>query len=651
MMFVSCRSSLRPLLVLTACGLFAAGCFAAPVTYLEDKGEGDYNVAGSFTVKSPAALQAVLDFAVQDKTNDRYVLTISGGKVAFTKVLRGKTYPLGLTVPLPLKAGTTVPFTLQRRAWRLAFIWDNTVILRAFDRSLGTGKVGSKAAGGTWDDLRIQPVGDMKAQDDFVREEGAASIWEPAVGTWEAKTLRDDEQAAREEPDKSANAFSYFGSGLPCGITLAGNWFWDSYSFESAVKPLGRGAIGLVFYYQDDQNYLVLRSNCNADPAPNGDRLQLLAVRNGKSYVLGDKPGGYEPGQWYKLRVQVCDDVIQCFVDDELRLQTATRALGQGQVGLYVEGKTGAFFDDVACAEWDYFREDFTAVVAGKWTTGAGFKQADGAMTHAGAKSLCLTGEDWQRYICSVDATASAGATAGLVVCYKSPQDYCALEFTGTKALLIQVTSKGQTVLAEKPFTANGTQRRLRVSVEDGLLTGGVGDQLTLQALVPGLTGGAIGLLADDKVSFDNLTLVLLAPRRGSHVTKEFTFSDKHPEMEKWASTRGAWVPPAEGSDDWWSKGDYFGDTTVAFTVPTVGAKTGAVRAIIGGEPGSKVGLLLTVAAKEKSQQLTLTLAVGDKPLKTATVDVEGDAHLVFSRESSLIVVKVNEKTALTASR
>jgi hypothetical protein len=651
-----CRPLAGRALLFIACSLLATVSFAADLKFLEEPGEGDYDVTGSLTVKSPAALDATLAFARQDKSGDCYLLSIRGGKATLRSQRGGKLLPLGNVAPLSLKAGQGTQFTLQRRAWRLVLIWDNTVVLRAYDRSLGDGKVGFKAAGGSWDDLRVQPVGDVTAADDFVREEGAASIWEPAVGTWEAKTLRDDEQAAREEADKSANAFSYFGSGLPHGITLAGNWFWDRYAFEAACRPMGRGAAGLVFYYQDENNYLVLRLTCVADPAPNGNKLQLVLVRNGKEQVLAERAGGYEPGQWYKLRVNACEDAIQCLVDDELRLQATTKALGQGQIGLYVEGKSGVFFDDVVSADFDLFRETFAPPVPGKWIAGAGFAQSNGVMTHSGDNSLCVTGPNWQGYTCAVDSALTGPGSAGLAFCYKTSKDYCLLRIVGgsaPKAQLVRMTDKGAAVLAEKPVT--GLKHRLRVSVDNGLITGLVDEKLCLQAVVPGLTGGAIALSAKGKAAFDNLALSLVTPRKGSHVTKEFAVTDKHPEMAEWASTRGPWVKPAEGKDDWWSKGDYFGDTSVTFTIPAVGSKTGTARAIIGGEPGAagaaKSGVVLTVAATEKSKKLTFTLSALDQPLKTAEMEVEGDAKIVYGRESGLLVVRLNDKPILTVQR
>ena len=652
MKYPSFRRAAGRIGLLVACGLLAAGSFAANLAFLEDKGEGDYDVTGSLTVKSPAALDASLVFSYQDPSKNCYLLRIHDGSARVVRVSGSQSIPLGNPAPVSLKAGQAVPFTLQRRQWRIALIWDNTVLLRAYDRTLGDGKVGTKAVGGSWDEVRIQPVGDINVQDDFVREEGAQSIWEPAVGAWEAKTLRDDEQAAREEAEKSANAFSYFGSGVPHAITLAGNWFWDCYRLEASCRPMGRGAFGVVFYYQDDKDYLLLRSNCAADPAPNGDKLQLVAVRDGKERIVAQKDGGYEPGQWYRLRVQVADDQIQCFVDDELVLQASCTAFGQGQIGLYAEGKAGVFFDDVACGQYELFRDGFGTVVPGKWALGPGFKQADGVMSHTGGKSLCVGGQNWQHYTCTADVALTGAGSAGLGFCLQNDKSYCLFRFTGgspAKAQLVEVTDKGQNVLGEKPITR--AKHRLRVSVDDGLITGTVDEATTVQALAPQANGGAIALVADGKATFDNVAVTLLMQRRGSHVTKEFTVTDKHPEMAAWASTRGAWVPPTDGKDDWWSKGDYFGETSVNFVIPAVGSKTGTARATIGGEPDSKAGLVLTADATEKSKKLALKISVGGQTLKAADVDVDGDAHIVFARESGLAVVRVNDKAVLAVQR
>ena len=642
--------------IIVACGFSATASQAAGLAFLEDPGEGDFNASGSLTVKNAKTLDFQLAFNYQQDTKKHYLLTVSGGLARIQVMSGGKTRPLGSAVRIPLKDGKTVSFTLQRRQWRMALVWDNLVVLRAYDPYLQDGLVGSRVSGGTLADFQVQPVGDMEIGDDFVREEGAQSIWQPVTGVWDARTLRDDEQAAREEADKSANAFSYHGSG-DRAISVAGNWFWDRYMIESAIRPMGQGAIGLVFYYQNDKNYLLLRWRRVPDEALNA--LQLVAVRDGQEKVLGERAGAYLPGQWYKLRAQVCDGVVQCSVDDELLLEVGTPLFGQGQTGLYVEGKAGAFFDDVASAEWELFRESFEQVTPGKWVDGAGWKQKNGFMAYGGSqRALCTAGQNWERYTCAADTTSTGGG-AGLAFAYHGSKDYCVLRWAPAgskvayrgKVQLAQMTAKGLAVLAEKPLSGSAKKHQLRVSVEDGLLTGLVGGSLRLQALSAGVTGGAIALYADGPAQFDNVRLSLVPLRKGSHVTKEFAIIDKHPEMAQWASTKAPWTPTADDPNAFWTKGDYFGETGVVFTIPAVGSKTGSCRATIGGAPGEKAGLTLTVSAEEKSKKLKFALTAADQAVKVAETEVEGDANILFSRESGLVVVRVNDQPVLTAQR
>lgn len=643
------------LLVLVGLVLVTGATWAAApaLKFLDDPGEGDFDVTGTFKVASSPDARLVFNW--QDKTRDHYLLTLSGKTLKLQAVVGGKPYPLGNSVTLNLAKGQSVPFTVQRRDWRLAVVWGERVVLRAYDARLKDGKVGSAAAGGAWEDLRVQPVGDIVVYDDFVREAGAESVWEPQCGTWQSRTLRDDQQAGREEADKSANAFSYFGTGNPRGVSVAGHWFWDRYALEASVKPLG-GAAGIVFYYQDEENYCVLRMTDRTAAAPVGNRVQLLAYVGGQPKVLAERAGGFLPGQWYKLRVEVCEDRIRALVDGEVRLETRSTLFGQGQPGLYVEGAQGAFFDDVACDGWDMFREDFAVAVPGKWTLGAGWKQTGGRLFSQGAKaSLSRMAGRWNKYQCTVDSQ-SLGGGVGLVFAYQSPTDYCLLRWAPAtascaykgKAQLVHVGAKGGEVLAEQRLPA-GNQFALTAAVDEGVLTGTVGNAVTLQAVCNGATGGALGLYAEGKGSFDNLGLSLIQPRRSSHVTKEFAISDKHPEMAEWASTRAPWAPLASGQSTWWTKGDYFGDTTVSFVVPQVGSRAGSLKAVLAGEPGSDNGLALVVTATTGAKKLALNLLSAAKPLGSAEVAADPDARVVFSREGRLAVVKVNDQVALTA--
>ncbi|NPV47356.1 MAG: hypothetical protein HPY69_10380 [Armatimonadetes bacterium] len=655
-----CRHSGLTLAV--ACGALLALPWKAPaatIQFLEEPGEGDFNVTGVLKV-TDAKCEARLVFNWQDQSQEHYLLVVRPTEAKLVFVSGGKVQPLGNPAAIKLQPGQAIPFTLQRRDWRLALVWGDSVLLRGYDARLRDGQVGYTAEGAEWEDLRIQPVGDIVVYDDFVREAGAESVWEPQCGVWQMRTLRDDEQAAREEADKSANAFSYVGAGEPVAISVAGQWFWDRYALEASAKPQGDAVAGLVFYYQDDSNYLALRATGRHSARQDSNRVQLIAVRNGQTTVLADKPGGLLPGQWYKLRVEVCEDRFVGLVDGEVRLVARSPLFGQGQVGLYVEGKDGVFFDDVGCDLWEALAEDFETVVPGKWALGEGWVQKSGALYTTDTKpSQALLDGQWRDYACSVDAE-SLGGGVGLVFAHQGPQDYCLLRWAPASAAcsfagqlqLLRVGAEGENVLAQQPAPAGVKKARLRATVSNEVVTGRLGDGAELSAVVPGIFGGGVGLYGQAKGMFDNLNLQPIPLRRGAHVMKEFAETDEHPEMAEWASTRAPWVQPAKGQNVWWTKGDYFGNTALKFTVPKVGSRTGSLTAILAGDPelGEQSGLRLTLSTTSGAKKVSLVVSARDQQLGTAEVEVEEEARVEFGREGRLLVVKVNDEIALTTS-
>jgi hypothetical protein len=637
--------------------LWGPGSCAEALELMEEGGEGDFNLVGTLKVENPADLEARILINFNEETRDHYALRVNSQQVRLVATVGGKSEQIGLPLPVTLAADSYYEFVLQRRSWRLTLLWAGKVAIRAYDRRLHDGQVAYEARGGSWEELLMQPVGDLVVEDDFVREEGAESVWEPMSGEWEAKTLRDDEQAAQEEPEKSANAFSYLGSGTPRGITVTGNWFWDDYAMETALKPLGEGAVGIVWHYQDEENYLAARWTPRVSAAGEANRLQLVAMEGGESRVVAERAGGYRPGQWYKMRVEVCEGQVKCLIDDETWLQTRLDLFGQGLVGLYVEGKSGAYFDDVVCLPWDEFREDFTTVIPGKWTKTPGWEQQNGVMTARGnGAPLSVTGApEWQRYWYAAEVTALGEGGVGAVFAWQGSDNYCLVRWAaaGSKAVyqgkvqLVAVREGEKEILDEAPLPDGERQRQVKVSVNQGVVTASLNDQVQLYGVAPAATGGLVGLYAEGPGVFDNLQLASLSAHRSSHVTKEFTVVDRHPEMGEWASTRAAWTAAEGESEVWWTKGDYFADTRISVVVPKIGEQAGELRMTLGATEGQKSGLTLTVTGAKGSQMLKLAVTVRDNEVATAETDELEAAEVAFSREGPLALVRVNDKIVL----
>jgi len=639
---------------------------AAEPTYLEDEGKGDFNLVGQLRTSSLDALDARIIFNQQADGGDHYAIALKDGKAKFYRVAGGNTERIGSVGTLrPAAEGAeTIPLTVQRRDWRMALLWGDEMIAHAYDSSLHDGKVGTLAmGGGAFEDLRIQPVGDIFLTDDFVREEGGPSAWDVVTGTWEQRTLRDDDQASRQEADKSANAFSYLGkrSAEEPAITATGYWFWDVYSLEAAIQPLDEEAVGLVVYYQDAGNYIAIRWVGKGHRE--GGRLQVITVRNGAAKIEAEAKGGFQPDQWYCLRCAVSEGVIHVWVDDELRLATQVNTFGQGQIGLYTESKKGAFFDDVVCGPWELFVEDFSEDVPGKWQMLAGdWQQADGVLrTTSGRPALAVTGRrTWEHYQYSANIQPANGGACGLVVGYQDPKNYCLLRWAqrGTaldgKVQAVQVKDGEEKVLAEAPITVPAkTWYRAEASLRDGLIALSIEGRRQVQAFSPGNTAGAVGVFASGsaKTEFDSALVQIIPSKQTSRIQQEFADTSKHPEMSEWASTQAPWVKPESDKATWWTKGDYFGENALVFTIPDIGTKSGELNLIIGAQgPDDASTNKLVVALSSGSKEIGLTLRAGDKVRAEAKAQVEGsEAKISFERRGRWLVVLVNDTLALQA--
>jgi regulator of sirC expression with transglutaminase-like and TPR domain len=119
--------------------------------------------------------------------------------------------------------------------------------------------------------------------------------------------------------------------------------------YEVAVNvKLGdeAGAAGLVFHADGrDQHYGFY---------PSSGKLRLSRFEGPDVFswqVLFDKPSEhYKPGEWNRLKVRVEKDKLQCFVNDELVIESTDDAFTRGRVGLAKFRNTAAEFRRFAIA-------------------------------------------------------------------------------------------------------------------------------------------------------------------------------------------------------------------------------------------------------------------------------------------------------------
>lgn len=324
---------------------------APKFAFVDEEGDADFTVRAVVVVGRllPPRSEARLAFNYQDDHN-HYLIRVSREAVELLKVQDGK--PTRLYAPAPFKTykDDSLHLTLKRRGAQMTLIVNGVIAARLEDATFHGGKVGVSSSGMLLkpDAVRVQPIEPVFFGDDFTRA-GKAGEWEDLTHNWGLSRPK----SSQFNPSATSNPFAYRATGGAYAMTLAGRWFWDNYSFDAAAKADSDGCIGLIVYAQDGYNYILFRWFSEGFNAPPNQAKQLIAVVNGQAQTLDAQPGGFVPGQWYKLTVKINDEKILTFIDDEPACRSTSLFFGQGKIGLFSQFCREAQFDDVAVMPWD----------------------------------------------------------------------------------------------------------------------------------------------------------------------------------------------------------------------------------------------------------------------------------------------------------
>ncbi len=113
-----------------------------------------------------------------------------------------------------------------------------------------------------------------------------------------------------------------------------------SVKFKAVSGSVDRAG-GVVFRYQDANNYYVVRAN-----ALEGN-YRLYRVVAGRRQQFAGANFRVTPDQWHTLRVEVVGNQIRCYYDGELKITASDETFkGAGKVGLWTKADSVTYFDD-----------------------------------------------------------------------------------------------------------------------------------------------------------------------------------------------------------------------------------------------------------------------------------------------------------------
>lgn len=540
---------------------------------------------------------------------------------------------------------------IQRRARRLQLVIDGRRVLTAYDDALGEGKTAVATSGGVAvEDLIVQPIGEVYMDDDFTRTPGEMGVWEALSGEWETSGEE------REKPELSANPFALQVEAEARALASAGYDFWEGYRFRCAVKPSGNGAVGLAAYFQDPDNYYLLRwSRTGAVHAEAGGRLQLVRAVDGRWRVLAEEIDcPYRLDTWYDLALQVADGSLEAYVDGRLRLSASDDTFVRGRVALYAETCESAFFDDAKIRSRERYQELFASSrvlegrcrpMRGRWSVDAEHLYGQ---AREGRAAIALTGErSWEDYAVEASVKLKEAQRVGLVLCYQGPGDYYLVRWGTTGGgqgarELIRVANGKEQALATATFTCVRNRfERVRVACHRGHITFSADDRLVLEAADATLDRGAVGFYVEGRVPgcFDDVDVRFHEPPPPPpDITDQFTKEDT---MTSWAAPGACWR--GLGDDRFVYSLPLFADYRVDVQLQKLAEEQGRLDLHLGADEQLGGGARLRASCEDGA--LTTELFVGDRALARGQMRSDDAAPtLVVEQHGNAVMASLQEE-------
>jgi len=260
---------------------------------------------------------------------------LRGRSVSVTHRQRGEDSVIGrAALPKPTAEGVVV---VKCRPTMVAVAAEGRTVCRAPIGGLpgaSWGLLGGEAA--ALEQIALQLVAAPVFTDDFMRGADEAGAWSDLSGHWRV--------AALDSADYSANAFLLTGeaTGREPARAVAGDWFWEDYTVEAAVRvPEAAACFGLGLYADPGVSHHLLRCD--------GRRgvLELVRISGPHETVLAATQGALRPGEWRRVSLTAVATTLTAALDGQTCLTATDDTLAQGQALLQVEGEAAVEFDDV----------------------------------------------------------------------------------------------------------------------------------------------------------------------------------------------------------------------------------------------------------------------------------------------------------------
>ena len=135
---------------------------------------------------------------------------------------------------------------------------------------------------------------------------------------------------------------------------ISGSMGWSDYSLNTILRSTDNDGIGIIFRYQDGQNYYrILLMNDAGNSGSAGSAIQRIQkfVNGEPTTLLQNKVSEAYPSGYFSLTADVRKDTIRAYLNGELIGTTIDSTYSEGKIGLFTYANDGAYFDSVMVTE------------------------------------------------------------------------------------------------------------------------------------------------------------------------------------------------------------------------------------------------------------------------------------------------------------
>lgn len=531
----------------------------------------------------------------------------------------------------------------------------------------------------------VTPVRPIAATDDFMRGKGDDSPWIPADASWEVRSL--------DNPSRSANAFIYQCLSPKGSLSFYGNTPWDNLTAGISVKGPRNGQVGLMMNATGPGSGLLLRwfarplaprsvtpepDDWDLPPLPRpqadplkSDRIQLVLLEEGRETVLEERPGGYRPGQWYRVEGVMQEGVVRFLIDGEAVFQQGHPLLTGGRVGLFAQGEEPAEFDDFSAATfhgrlghsrpqrqpfedqelWLYGKDNLSSCEMVTTIPGGRMDlSGTGQMQGRGKREFFMA---WRGPFTFARYTLAWSKDGELSHSLEYQKDGLPVAQTSTTLLPVLSASTED----------HPTPLSVTLTLDRGVLTAVLDKFPPLPLFLGEEAGGACGILSPPSSPAaitppggERVILREIAPALPVASINEVF--DQELLMKVWSGKAGEWRSSPGGArydQVYWHRAFFYHDTELEANLPLPEETTLTKESILAlslckntGDTAPENGYVLHYRPREKSAPLLTLFRSGVQVAEASLDEKSAPRRILFRKAGSLLLASVDGRTRLT---